>query len=258
MKRLLTPESVDDSSVRHEDLGSLFACLRFINRRLAGAEALLDHLRQWSDRWVPGRRVTLLDVATGSADLPLAATRWARERGWDLHVTAIDRRPEVLDIAREHVGNDYGIDLVHADALTIVDRFGAGAFDYVHAGLFIHHLRDDTAITMLRAMDTVAREGIVWNDLIRSRRGVAAGYLLGVGRPRTVRHDIVSSLRAGFTRDEAELLASRAGLGYARYSGNFLAQRFTIAGIKSKVPPGLRGDRAAGTFEAPVLQVVGG
>jgi hypothetical protein len=233
MKRLLTPESVDDSSVRREDLGSLFACLRFINRRLAGADALLDHLRQWSDRWTRTRRVTLLDVATGSADLPLAAARWARERGLDLHVTAIDRRADVLDIAREHVGENRAIDLVCADALTIVERFGAASFDYVHAGLFIHHLCDDAAIAMLRAMDTVAREGIVWNDLIRSRRGIAVGYLLGVGRPRPVRRDIVASLRAGFTREEAESLAARAGLEYVAYNENFLAQRFTVAGIKN-------------------------
>jgi hypothetical protein len=53
----------------------------------------------------------------------------------------------------------------------------------------------------------------------------------------------VASLRAGFTREEAESLADQAGLGYVHYNGNFLAQRFTVAGIKresAREDPALR------------------
>ena len=49
--------------------------------------------------------------------------------------------------------------------------------------------------------------------------------------------DGVASLRAGFTREEAESIARRAGLSYAAYTENFLAQRFAIAGLKPQGVP---------------------
>jgi ubiquinone/menaquinone biosynthesis C-methylase UbiE len=232
VQRQLTPEFLDDPALPAAELRQIMAMVRLINRRLGGVEALLGHLRTWSKGWTVGRTVTLLDVATGSADVPLQAVRWAEESGFTLRVTAIDRSPGVLEIAREHVGAEPRIEVVSADARSIPDQFGPHSFDYVHAGLFLHHLDNDTAIAVLQAMDRVAREGIVWNDLLRSRRGVAGGHVLGFGRPRAVRHDIVASLRAGFTRAEVQAMAKRAGLDYTSYHENFLAQRFTLAGLR--------------------------
>jgi hypothetical protein len=252
MRRRLTPEHLDDPALPASDLRRVMAMVRLINRRLGGIQALLTHLRRWSASWTPGRTVTLLDVATGSADVPLAAVQWARQAGFTMRVTAIDRSPGVLRIAQDHAGAEPAISLVRADARSIGDRFGAASFDYVHAGLFLHHLDDDTAAQVLRAMDVAAREGIVWNDLLRSRRGVAVGFILGLGRARAVRHDILASLRAGFTRAEVQSLARIAGIDYAAYQQNFLAQRFTLAGQR----PGFAGpsSHGAGRLGAVAVQ----
>jgi ubiquinone/menaquinone biosynthesis C-methylase UbiE len=79
--------------------------------------------------------VTLLDVATGSADLPLAATRWARRAGFQLRVTGVDKHHATLALAREHVKDE--VELRPADALELDTYFMPGSFDYVHAGLFL-------------------------------------------------------------------------------------------------------------------------
>ncbi|MEO1512121.1 MAG: hypothetical protein AAFU70_08615, partial [Planctomycetota bacterium] len=90
MRRRHTPELMDEPDA---DRGELADSLRFIERvnaGMGGVEALLRPLRAWSAGWPAGRRIELLDIATGAADLPIAAVRWANGRGLDLRVTAIN------------------------------------------------------------------------------------------------------------------------------------------------------------------------
>jgi 2-polyprenyl-3-methyl-5-hydroxy-6-metoxy-1,4-benzoquinol methylase len=234
MRRRLTPEIMDDPAVPRDELETSLRYLRVINRRWGGAEALLRHLRVWSVRWPKDRPVTLLDIATGSADLPLAAVAWARGAGFDLRVTGVDLHETTLDCARRHVADHPAlagsITLERGDARTLMEKFPPGAFDYVHAGLFLHHLPEIEVLTVLRIMDRLARAGIVWNDLVRSRLCRLVVGLAVVGRARMVRHDATVSVEAGFTRAEVRDFAKRLDLGYARYRRGPMVHRFTLAG----------------------------
>lgn len=78
------------------------------------------------------------------------------------------------------------ITLVHADALALDERLEPRSFDYVHAGLFLHHLREDAILRVLRSMDRLARRGIVWNDLVRSRVGHLVITAMTIGKPRMI------------------------------------------------------------------------
>jgi hypothetical protein len=226
--RAVSPEFIDDQSVSPADLDYIMTYLRGLNRRLGGVEALLSNLRRWSSAWTPGERITLLDIATGTADLPLEARRWAERAGFDLRVTAIDVNEGVLDLARRHVCGRPGIELVRCDAGELLSRFRPGSFHYVHSGLFLHHLDDAGAVRVLGIMNLLASRGLIWNDLMRSRRGYAATWLFTLARRRILRHDACASIRAGFTAAEARALGARAGLEGAVYAGNFLTHRFTL------------------------------
>jgi ubiquinone/menaquinone biosynthesis C-methylase UbiE len=232
MKRTLTPEMMDDPNVPRRDLGRALWYIRLINRRLGGVSALLRHLQAWSMAWPRDKPITLLDVATGSADLPLAAMRWAKRAGFDLRVTAIDKHSETLQFAREHVKGVDAIGILKGDALGMDAQFEAGSFDYVHAGLFLHHLTDEQIVTVLRSMDRIASKGVVWNDLVRSPVGYRVIKLLTIGQPPIVKHDARVSVLAGFSKEEAEALAQRAGIAYFQYSWSVLTHRFTLAGQK--------------------------
>lgn len=237
---------MDDPSVPRSELDRSLRYIRAVNRRLGGVSSLLSHLRVWSREWPRGRPITLLDIATGSADLPVAAVRWARRAGHDLRVTGVDVHRTTLALAREHIaraedsragsGDGTGlassIELMEVDALRLMDHFQPGSFDYVHAGLFLHHLPEIEVLTVLRIMDRLSRAGLVWNDLVRSRVGYAAIHLMTVGMPRIIRHDATVSVRAGFTRREAMDLAARSGITRPAYRWNLFTHRFTITGTK--------------------------
>jgi hypothetical protein len=227
---------MDDPGVDRGALRDALGYIRTVNRRLGGVAALLDHLERWSVRWPADKPVTLLDIATGSADIPLEAVRWARGKGFDLRVTGVDVHATTLELAQDHIDREpdlaRSIELRRADALDLHDLFAPGAFDYAHAGLFLHHLREFQGMTVLAIMDRLAACGIVWNDLVRSGVGKAAISLMTLGKPPMIRHDARASVRAGFTRAEAIDLARRAGLDYCRYRWSLLTHRFTVAGEK--------------------------
>ncbi len=240
MPRRLTPEHMDRVDASPAELRSALAYLRGVNRWLGGSRALIGQLEAWSRNerasWPKDRPLTLLDIGTGSADIPVAAVRWARRRGFELRVTAVDMHPVTLDLAREYVaaqGMSGEITLVQADATRLMDLYKVGSFDFTHAALFIHHLPEIPALTVLRIMDRLASRGLVWSDLHRSwfqRAVVPIALLAG---DRMVRHDGKVSVEAGFTRAEALEMARRVGVERAEYRRLPLWYRFTLAAHKA-------------------------
>lgn len=231
--RTLTPELMDDPGASPGELREALGYLAAINARFGGARALIAFLERESRSWVKGETISLLDVATGGADIPIAVARWAERTGIDVRITAVDLHETTLSLARENLER-FGaenppaaarITLLRADALRMaasragdaaspegLATFEPSSFDYAHASLFLHHLPELSVLTALRVMDRLARRGVVWNDLVRSPLCRAIVRVATVGTPRIVKHDAVVSVGAGFTKREALDAAARAGL----------------------------------------------
>ena len=109
-RRRRAPEIMDDPNVDRAQLARSLRFIRAVNRRLGGASAALGHLRRWSAEWPPESVIRVIDIGTGSADIPLAITRWARQSGRRVEITAVDNHPTTLALAREHVNEEPGID----------------------------------------------------------------------------------------------------------------------------------------------------
>ena len=210
--------------------------LRRINDRLGGAslsapaiDALAAHRAELS----------LLDVGTGGADIPLALIALAAAAGRRLSVVAIDSRPEVLSaavLAWPVVATTDGLELHVGDgrSLPYPDR----SFDVVHASLVVHHLGADEAAVLLGEMGRVARLGVVVNDLDRTWRGFIGAWLLGhlLTRNRYTRHDAPLSVRRAYRADEVAAMLRAAGLTPVRTLRGALGQRYAIAAVPSPEP----------------------
>jgi len=243
MRRRVTPELMDAPGVGREELAGALGYLRALNARVGGVSASLKWLKRWSRGWPRAGEgeVSLLDVATGGADIPIAARRWALGAGFDLRITGIDVHETTLELARGAVAGaskddariGEGITLVRSDARRLVEEFGALSFDYAHASLFLHHLPDIEVLTVLRVMDRVSRRGVIWNDLVRSRLHRFAARVGTIGAPAIAKHDAVVSVEAGFTKREALDIAHRVGIESARWSCPWGWYRFTVVGEKA-------------------------
>ncbi len=231
-RRRLSAEMMDDPDVDPDDLAASLAFIRLVNRRLGGTRAALAQFKRWSRDWSGGDSIRIIDLGTGSADIPMAITRWAAGVGRRVHITAVDAHPTTLALAREHVGRCRDIEFVQADALKLTDLYSPGDFDYAHAGMFLHHLDDIEVMTALKQMDRLSRRGLIWNDLVRGTIEKILVRLLTMGRSQIIRHDGAASVGAGFTKHEALELVDRVGLSEVVYRRHPFG-RFTVVSTKT-------------------------
>jgi 2-polyprenyl-3-methyl-5-hydroxy-6-metoxy-1,4-benzoquinol methylase len=206
-------ELMDQPELPAGELETALRFLGFANRWLGGWSVLREHLEGWRGSWKGP--VTLLDVGTGGADLPILALDWARRRGVDLRVTAIDSSTAVLAHARRAAAGRRGLELVRADLL---DFAATGRrFDYVCASLVLHHVPQASVVAALKALDALALRGVLVSDL----RRCAGGYLgvtvvtAALG-DRVTRNDGPLSVRRSFREHELAAAAAQAGLSYLR------------------------------------------
>ncbi len=189
--------------------------LGHLNRYLGGVRTVRWHL----GRMIAAQAettITILDIATGGADIPRALCRWARRRGLRLAIEALDRSPQVLGAARAWCAAYPEIRLRHGEAPPL--PYPDGSFDYAITSLFLHHLPEDHAVILLREMGRVARRGLIVSDLRRSRtaRHLTALATRLLSRNRLTRHDGPISILRAFRPEELRRMAAHAGLREAR------------------------------------------
>lgn len=212
--------------------------LRRVNRYLGGVALSAQGLDLLAD----GRsELTLLDVGTGGADIPVALIRAWRRDGRRLHVVGLDSREEVLAAAlvadpRLPI-EELELRVGDGRALPYPDR----TFDVAHVSLVIHHLEPEGAISLLRELARVALIGVVVNDLARGRLALLGAWLLShafTGNPFT-RHDAPMSVRRAYSLNETVGLLGAAGLReIARRRGPF-GHRWALVAVPSEAPEGM-------------------
>ncbi len=231
-------EHLDGPLQDQATLAGNLADLARINRRFGGTALSIRAMRALLAAGSAGASATpgllrVLDVGTGAADIPLALVR-AKGPWQDIHVRAVDSRPEVIDAARAinpRLVAEPRIELAVADggALPNAD----GAFDVAHASLVLHHLEPEAAIPFLRELRRVARVGVVINDLQRGRlEWLGAWVLLHVmTRNGFTLHDGPMSVRRAYTRREARELLGKAGLEPVFERSVVFGHRWAIAAV---------------------------
>ena len=208
-------EMMDDPDVDrqalHGNLRDLRLCNGALRWRAAANRAVRNVLR--------GGPARVLDVATGSADMPLALAGGARVRA--LECWAADSSAGALAEATKHDRRGV-LRLVRCDARWL--PFGAGAFDAVTLHLALHHFAWTDAVAVLAELGRVGCRVVV-TDLERSWFAYTFARALPlVTRNPLTRHDGRVSVLRAYTRDELRRLAVDAGLRAVRVERRFPAR----------------------------------
>src|SRR5262249_44013416 len=149
------PELLDGDEWSKAELRANLRDIRRVNRLGGGTAAIIDELTALG-AWLPADRgVAVLDLATGSADIPLAVVRWAERRGRSVRVVASDVSEEILAMAREHAGAEPRVAFARYDARSV--PLPNGAFDVVLCSLALHHFEPGEAVAVLREMHRLSR-----------------------------------------------------------------------------------------------------
>jgi len=200
MKRTVESELLDDDCGTPAEIAGALADLRRVNRWFGGvttSKRLLERVVNESAL----RQLELLDVGSGSGDVPLALVRRFERRGVRLHATLLDQHGTHLpQLATAVIG----------DALDL--PFPPDSFDLVTCSLLVHHFEPPMLARFVQESLRVARIALIINDLRRSRLHLA---LLTAARPlfrsRMAWLDGIVSIRRAYTEQELRGLLTGAG-----------------------------------------------
>jgi 2-polyprenyl-3-methyl-5-hydroxy-6-metoxy-1,4-benzoquinol methylase len=201
------PELMDRPQPVSAELQSDLRNLRQLNRYFGSHALVKRFLRRWIQ---PAQSLCVLDLATGSGDIPRLIADHARDVGARVRIDAVDQQAATIQIAQQ-LTRDYGEITFHqAD----VFEFGeASAYDIVLCSLALHHFGENDAVRLLRHCCELTKRFVLVSDLRRGLLATIGVYLLTaiLFRDPMTRYDGRISAARAFSFRELHVLAQRAG-----------------------------------------------
>jgi 2-polyprenyl-3-methyl-5-hydroxy-6-metoxy-1,4-benzoquinol methylase len=151
----------------------------------------------------------MVDLATGSGDIPRLVVDYARRAQAEVRVEAVDRQSATLEIAKS-LSADYP-EIIFCEGNIL--EWQAEPYDIVLCSLALHHFSDDDAIRLLQRCRELSRGFVLVSDLRRGLLTSLGVYLLTafIFREPMTRHDGRVSAARAFSFRELRELAERAG-----------------------------------------------
>jgi ubiquinone/menaquinone biosynthesis C-methylase UbiE len=210
------PELMDRPQPVTSELERDLANIRSLNRWFGSYRQVRHFLSRWLK---PNGKARILDVATGSGDIPRLIVDFARRHNVSVRIDAIDQQASTIDIARNLSADYPEIEFFSAN---LFEWNPADLYDIVLCSLALHHFSENNAIRVLQKFRELSREHVLVTDLRRSRWLSLGVYLLTAAIYRNVmtKTDARLSTARAFSLTEMRELAERAGwqnFGHGRF-----------------------------------------
>jgi hypothetical protein len=230
--RVDEPEIIDGLSLTADDVARSMGDVAKTNRMFGGTQTILHQTAKLLRNVPKGTTVRILDIATGSADIPRALQHWAKRRGIDLKIVAIDNHPAMLQLAKRGPCPPL---LLQANALAL--PFSARSFDIAFCALAFHHFGFDASVKILKSMDDLTTRGFIVSDLRRDRPsliGVTASLKILGSDPITL-HDGPASVRRSWNLHEYRKMIALSGVQNMRVGSSWY---FRVSLVQTKLLTG--------------------
>ena len=206
-KRSLKPERLDIGDYTPEEYEKWHREMYFIHRVFGELRGLGGSLVK-ELRSNESEHISILDVGAGSGELLWAVKKLVPDK--KLMLVGAEFREDGTRSIKNN--SDEGeIQPVRCDALDL--PFADNGFDYVFSSLFLHHLADEQAVTLLSEMGRVARRRFFVIDL---HRHPIPYYFYKMVSPvflqRFTQEDGALSILKSFRPEELQSLANSAGI----------------------------------------------
>ena len=221
------PELMDVPGLPVAEVEDAYRVLQLVNKQLGNRRTIRrEFLRFRREDAEASSEVTVLDVGSGSGDIPEAIRQMVPDRA--IQVVALDRDATAVASARGR-----SLSVVQGDALRL--PFADRTIDLVVAVKFAHHFHGPSLEYLLGEMARVARHRVLVLDIRRhwlAYWGFVAWSRVFT-RNRLVRHDGPLSVLRGFTREEL-LDSTSKTLGFDWTVRSHAGFQLTLVGRRPK------------------------
>lgn len=205
--RATAQEFLDRSDCDPELAAASYRFMEMVNGWFGGTRVVRRFLHAETTGRYDAAPLRVLDIGSGSCDIPLALSRWARLSGIPLHFTCLEMADHAMDIARGQLAKagDPAVRLLQED---VFSHHPLEPYDCAVASMCFHHFSNEHILALLQRLRGFVRGSVLINDLRRSRLADLAARLLltGTGMSDGVRHDALLSIRRGFKIRELRAL----------------------------------------------------
>ncbi len=185
-----------------------FRFMRLVNRFAGGTQAVRNFLAGELCKYDSNKPIRVLDIGSGTCDIPLAITKWAQKKSRRIEFTCIEINETALKMAAQKIKQS-GCDSIQLKNGDLLEFHPQQRFDYAIGSMFFHHFKDDQILDVIQKLRSYVLRGILINDLRRNFVNYMICLLLVCPLSKGVRHDALISVRKGFKPDELRRLLSR-------------------------------------------------
>ncbi|NJW53371.1 methyltransferase domain-containing protein [Salinimicrobium oceani] len=202
-------EIMDDLEMQGEELEKTLLDLDKVNKWLGGNAITLDGVNKLLNSCCYSRPIKIIDVGCGNGTILKEVAELGRKRGDRFQLLGIDANANAMKIARKNLSAYPEVEFRAMDVFS--DEFKTLDADIILCTLTLHHFSNEQIEILMRRFATMARLGIVINDLQRSR---IAYYLFKlfclVFNIREInREDGLTSILRSFKKEELKKFGSR-------------------------------------------------
>lgn len=200
MERIQTQELLDSDHWSGAEVACALGAIGRVNR-FYGGHRMHKRLFQRVCSKFDVKKLEVLEVASGYADVLQAASLMLKKQGVSLEISLLDRCAKHLPQSHNWHKDLRQPKLMTGDALDL--EMPDNSVDIVSCCLFLHHLSLDEARVFLREALRVSRVAVLINDVERKRVNYFLSHLYRFMDPsRLSRHDGPASVRQAYTYQE--------------------------------------------------------
>lgn len=206
--RSTEPEYLDSADCDPELARESYRFMEKVNRFFGGISNVRRFIEEESRGRVSSSPIRILDIGSGSCDIPIALCRWAGSKGIPVHFTCLEISGPAIKMADEKIkaSGETSIEILQEDVFT---HQPSEPYDCAVASMCFHHFDDEKIIGIVNKLRPCVKGSLLINDLRRSPLASFGVKHLTAFSHDGVKHDARLSVRRGFKVCELRRLLMR-------------------------------------------------
>ncbi|MBN2545837.1 MAG: methyltransferase domain-containing protein [Spirochaetes bacterium] len=204
-KRSFIPEMMDLPDCDKKKLINTVKQFAMLNYLFTKSRELIKRYILSTIRSNPLKEYTFLDIGAGGCDVVIWLLNYCKKKNYKIKISCLDNDPAIINYAQNRCKKYEAISIINESAFSL-DKLQN--YDFIFANHFLHHLKDEEILKMIRLIKKKTNILFLINDIRRSNLAYL-GYTLFTGvfyHNSFAFYDGRLSIRKGFTQKELEAL----------------------------------------------------